>query len=172
MTVSLYRLSIPVFMRGLGVLRGYIDHAEQFAQGSGLSPDALVQARLAPDMLPLAGQVQRASDTSKNAIGRLTDIVPPRFEDDETTLVELRHRIDATVAFFASIDANALAGAENRQVSLNFGAVKPSFGGVDYLLTFVLPNFYFHIATAHAILRNQGIVIGKTDYLGSFAQYE
>lgn len=139
---------------------------------NGLAPDTLAAARLATDMLPLAGQVQRASDTSKNAIGRLTGVVPPRFDDDETTLDELRQRIDATVAFFESIDANALTEADRKQVSLDFGKVKPSFDGVEYLLTFVLPNFYFHLATAHDILRSRGVPVGKVDYLGSFAQYE
>ena len=172
MPLSMYRLTIPLFVRGLGVLRDYIDHAERFEKENGLAPDTLAAARLAPDMLPLAGQVQRASDTSKNAIGRLTQVVPPRFADDETTLEELRQRIDATVAFFEGIDADALAGAEQKQVSLNFGKVKPTFDGVEYLLTFVLPNFYFHVATAHDILRSQGVAVGKADYLGSFAQYE
>lgn len=172
MPVSMYRLTAPVFVRGLGILRDYIDHAERFEKENGLAPDTLAAARLAPDMLPLAGQVQRASDTSKNAIGRLTQMVPPRFADDETTLEELRQRIDATVAFFEGIDADALAGAEQKHVSLNFGKVKPTFDGVEYLLTFVLPNFYFHVATAHDILRSQGVAVGKADYLGSFAQYE
>ena len=172
MPLSMYRLTIPLFVRGLGVLRDYIDHAERFEKENGLAPDTLAAARLAPDMLPFAGQVQRASDTSKNAIGRLTDVVPPRFADDETSLDELRQRIDATVAFFESIDAGALAEAGQERVSLNFGKVKPTFDGVEYLLTFVLPNFYFHLATAHAILRNQGVTVGKADYLGSFDQYE
>ena len=172
MSLSMYRLSVPVFIRGLGVLRDYLDHAERFEKEKGLPPDTLAAARLAPDMLPLAGQVQRASDTSKNAIGRLTDIVPPSFADDETTLEALRRRIDATVAFFESIDADALAEAERKRVSLNFGKVKPTFDGLEYLLTFVLPNFHFHVATAHDILRSQGVAVGKADYLGSFAQYE
>lgn len=170
--ISMYRLSVPVFIRGLGILRDYLDQAERFEKENSLAPDTLATARLAPDMLPLAGQVQRASDTSKNAIGRLTDVVPPRFADDETTLEELRHRIDATVVFFEGIDADALAGAERKQVSLNFGKVKPTFDGMEYLLTFVLPNFYFHLATAHDILRSKGVMVGKADYLGSFAQYE
>lgn len=172
MPPSMYRLTVPVFVRGLGVLRDYLDHAERFEKENGLAPDTLAAARLTRDMLPLAGQVQRASDTSKNAIGRLTDVVPPRFDDDETTLDELRRRIDATVAFFESIGADALAEAELKQVSLNFGKVKPTFDGTEYLLTFVLPNFYFHLATAHDILRSQGVAVGKVDYLGSFAQYE
>ncbi len=172
MPPSMYRLTVPVFVRGLGVLRDYLDHAERFEKENGLAPDTLAASRLTTDMLPLAGQVQRASDTSKNAIGRLTDLVPPRFADEETTLDELRQRIDATVAFFESIDADALADAEGKQVSLNFGKVKPTFDGLEYLLTFVLPNFYFHLATAHDILRSQGVALGKADYLGSFAQYE
>lgn len=171
MSVPMYRLSVPVFLRGLDVLQHYVDLAGRHAQEAGLDPAALVDARLAPDMLNFAGQIQRASDTSKNTIGRLSDIVPPRFADNETTLAELRERIAATRRFLESVDAAALDGAEQREVSLNFGKLKPSFNGTDYLLTFALPNFFFHVATAHAILRQQGLAVGKLDYLGPFEQF-
>ena len=168
MSVSMYRLSIPVFVRGFGVLSGYLDKAAAFADESGLDPDILVDARLAPDMLPLAGQVQRASDTSKNAIVRLTGIEAPRFADNETTFAELQQRIRNTLDFFASVAPERLEGSEAREVKLAFGKLQATLTGSEYLLTFALPNFYFHIATVHAILRQQRVQIGKLDYLGPF----
>ena len=172
MSVSMYRLSVPVFLRGLDVLQHYVDLAERHAQEKGQDPQALVDARLAPDMLSFAGQIQRASDAAKNAIGRLSDIVPPRMADDETTLPQLRERIAATQRFLQSVDAAALDGAQDRAVSLSVGKLKADFNGSDYLLTFALPNFFFHVATAHAILRQQGVAVGKRDYLGPFDTVE
>ncbi|UYB51291.1 DUF1993 domain-containing protein [Xanthomonas sp. AM6] len=172
MSVSMYRLSVPVFLRGLNVLQHYVALAERHAQDTGQDPQALVDARLAPDMFGFAGQIQRASDTAKNTIGRLSDIVPPKMADDETTLAQLRARIAATQRFLESVDAATLDGAQDRAVSLSAGKLKADFNGSDYLLTFALPNFFFHVATAHAILRQQGVAVGKLDYLGSFNTVE
>ena len=169
MSVSMHRLTLPLFTRGLNVLASYLDAAEAFAAQNKVDPQTLVDARLAPNMLSLSGQVQRASDTSKNAIGRLTSVAAPRFEDVETTLPQLKERIAKTIAFFESVPASALDGAEHKPVSLKFGKVQADFTGDEYLLTFVLPNFYFHVATAHGILRQQGVPIGKADYLGPFS---
>ena len=127
-----------------------------------------MQARLAPDMLPLAGQVQRASDTSKNAVARLTGIDAPAFPDVETTFAELRQRIGDTLDFFASVDPPRLEDSGAREITLKFGQFQTVLAGEDYLLTFALPNFYFHLATAHGILRHQGVQVGKLDYLGPF----
>jgi hypothetical protein len=168
MSVSMYRLTVPVFLRGLGVLHHYVELAERHAQDTGQDAQALVDARLAPDMLGFAGQIQRASDTAKNTIGRLSDIAPPRMPDDETTLAQLRERIAATQGFLHGVDATALDGAQERAVSLSAGKLKAEFNGSDYVLTFALPNFFFHVATAHAILRQQGVAVGKLDYLGPF----
>jgi hypothetical protein len=169
MSISMYRSTIPVFVRGLGILSQYVDKAREYAEANGIEPAKLVEARLAPDMLPFAGQIQRASDTSKNAIGRLTGIEAPRFDDTETTLDELEQRIAKTVAFIASVGAKQLEGSEEREIALNFSKLKTTFRGDEYLLTFALPNFFFHIATAHGILRHQGVQVGKADYLGSFS---
>lgn len=168
MCISMYRLSIPIFVRGFGVLSGYLDKAAAFADENGLDPATLVDARLAADMLPLAGQVQRASDTSKNAVVRLTGIEAPRFADTEATFAELQQRIGNTLEFFAGIAPEQLQGSETREVTLVFGTFQAKLSGDEYLLTFALPNFYFHIATTHAILRQQGVRIGKLDYLGPF----
>ncbi|AMO93038.1 hypothetical protein CFter6_0307 [Collimonas fungivorans] len=164
----MYQISVPVFVRGLGVLAGYLEKAEAHAKASHLDPAEMVNAKLAPDMLSLAGQIQRASDTSKNAIGRLSALEAPRFEDNETTLPELQARVTKTIAFLESVRPEDLHGSETRSVTLAFGKLKTTMQGDAYLLTFTVPNFFFHIATAHAILRNKGVAVGKLDYLGHF----
>jgi len=167
-SLSMYQISVPVFVRGLGVLAGYLEKAEAYAKANNIDPAEMVNAKLAPDMLSLAGQVQRASDTSKNAIGRLSAIEAPRFEDNEVTFAELQERVARTIAFLDSVRLEDLQGSETRSVTLSFGKFKTTLQGDAYLLTFTLPNFFFHIATAHDILRNKGVPIGKIDYLGHF----
>jgi hypothetical protein len=170
MPLSMYQVSIPVFVRGLGVLATLLDKAAAHAGEQGIDPATLVEARLAPDMMTLAAQIQRASDTSKLAAERLTGRASPRFEDTERTLPELQQRIAATVAYLTTIDDAAMADSEQRSVTLNFGSFKPTFTGQQYLLTFALPNFFFHVTTAYDILRHQGLAIGKRDYLGPYAE--
>lgn len=170
MPLSMYQVSIPVFVRGLGVLTTLLDKAAAHAREQGIDPATLVEARLAPDMMTLAAQIQRASDTSKLAAERLTGRASPRFEDTERTLLELQQRIAATVAYLTTIDDVAMADSEQRSVTLNFGSFKPTFTGQQYLLTFALPNFFFHVTTAYDILRHQGLAIGKRDYLGPYAE--
>jgi hypothetical protein len=169
MPLSMYRITVPVFQRGLFTLRTYLDKAETFAREKGIEPSTLAGARLAPDMLPLSGQYQRVTDTAKFAVVRLTGIEAPRFEDNETTIGELRERIAMAETFLASVAPEALEGSDARDVTISPGGTKVTMRGDEYIATFALPNFYFHIATAHAILRNQGLPIGKMDYLGSFA---
>ncbi|MGO4622717.1 DUF1993 family protein [Ensifer sp. 2YAB10] len=166
MALTMYQLSIPALVRGLGVLTRLLDKAEAHARDNGISPDDLVNARLAPDMLTLAGQVQRVSDTSKGLIGRLTSIEVPRFPDEETTLDELRQRIANTVAFLETVAPVDMEDSAAREVILNFPTLKVTLTGEEYLLKFVLPNFYFHLTTAYDILRHKGVSIGKGDFLG------
>ncbi|HEV7309502.1 DUF1993 domain-containing protein [Ensifer sp.] len=168
MALTMYQLSIPAFVRGLGVLTRLLDKAEAFARENGIPADDLVNARLAPDMLTLAGQVQRVSDTSKGLVGRLTSIEVPRFPDEEKTLDELRQRIANTVAFLETIGSTDLEDSGSREVVLNFPNLKVTFTGEEYLQKFVLPNFYFHLTTAYDILRHKGVPVGKADFL-SFA---
>ncbi|ARO32155.1 hypothetical protein NXC14_CH04285 [Rhizobium sp. NXC14] len=165
MSISIYRLTVPMFQRGLASLKTYLDKAEAYAKEKNIDPAILVSARLASDMLPLAGQYQRASDSAKFTLARLTATHAPKFEDNETTIEHLRERLAKTEAYLAGFSAQALEGAESRQITLpgKSGIVLP---GDEYVTTFALPNFYFHVATAHAILRNQGAPIGKRDYLG------
>ncbi|SFI34987.1 hypothetical protein SAMN04515618_11896 [Collimonas sp. OK307] len=167
-SLSMYQISVPVFVRGLGVLAGYLEKAEAYAKANNIDPAEMINAKLAPDMLSLAGQVQRASDTSKNAIGRLSAIEAPRFEDNEVTFAELQERVAKTIAFLDSARLEDLQGSETRSVTLSFGKFKTTLQGDAYLLTFTLPNFFFHITTAHDILRHKGVAIGKIDYLGHF----
>ena len=165
MALTMYQLSIPALIRGLGVLTKLLDKAEAFARDNGISSDDLVNARLAPDMLTLAGQVQRVSDTSKGLVGRLTSIEVPRFPDEEKTLDELRQRVANTVAFLETVRPVDLEDSASREVVLNFPTLKVTLTGEEYLLRFVLPNFYFHLTTAYDILRHKGVPIGKGDFL-------
>ena len=164
MAISIFDATIPVLIRGLGILEEYLDRAAAFAADNKIDPKVLVNARLAPDMLPLAGQIQRASDTSNGAIPRLTALQAPSFADTETTLEELKKRIADTVAFLETVTPENLQGAEQRKVELkNLNSV---LTGDVFVLQFLLPNFFFHVATAHDILRHNGVKLGKRDYLG------
>lgn len=168
MPLSMYQVSVPAFVRGLKVLSELLTKAEQHVEQHGSVPDAMLSARLAADMLPLSAQVQRASDTSKLSVERLSGVPAPKFEDNETSFDQLRERIASTIAYLDSVTPAQFEGSETRSIKLNFGAFQPEFTGDSYLLTFALPNFYFHITTAHDILRNQGVVVGKRDYLGPY----
>jgi hypothetical protein len=166
MNLSMYRGSVPVFLRGLHILDTLLDKAEAFEHEAGLTPGSLVAARLAEDMLPLSGQVQRASDASKLAAVRLTGLEAPRFEDVETTFAQLHERIAKTIAFLQTVDASAMDGAHEREVIVRAGKTDKTFRGDDYLFAFAIPNFFFHVTTAYAILRHKGVTIGKLDFLG------
>lgn len=168
MSVTMSQLTVPVFVRGLTNLSTLLKKGEAHALQAGMTPEALLGARLAPDMLPLSAQVQRASDTSKFAVQRISAGEAPRFADDETTFAQLQDRIAQTIAYLESVDAAQLDAGSERTVTVNWGKAGGDFTGLGYLLTIALPNFYFHVATAHDILRQQGVPIGKLDYLGPF----
>jgi hypothetical protein len=162
----MHRATVPVLIRGLRILSTLLEKGEAHAKETGAD---LTGARLAPDMLTLVGQIQRVSDTSKAAISRLTDITPPSFPDEEVTFADLQARIAKTIAFLETVDPAAFDGADTREVTLKAGPSEAKMSGEDCLLGFVLPNFYFHLTTAYGILRNQGVAVGKLDYLGPFA---
>jgi len=167
MSLSMYDVTIPMLIRGLGILDEYLDRAAAYAAEIKIDPEVLVNSRLAPDMLPLSGQVQRASDTSKGAIPRLTDLQAPSFADTEVTLEDLKKRVADTVAFLKTVTPASLEGAQARKVE--FKALNAVMTGETFVLQFLLPNFFFHIATAHDILRHNGVKIGKRDYLGQLS---
>lgn len=168
MPLSMHQVSVPVFVRGLGVLSTLLVKANVHATEHGLDPKVLIEARLAPDMLTLAGQIQRASDTSKLSVERLSGVASPKFPDDETSFADLQDRIAGVVAYLEKVGAAKLAGSEDKEIKLNVGPFQQTFTGASYLLSFALPNFYFHVATAHDILRHLGVTIGKLDYLGPY----
>ncbi len=162
MPISMYQASAPLFLRALESLSAILKKGEHLG-------DAAAEARLAPDMLTLAGQIQRATDSAKGCMARLADIPIPSFPDTEKTMAELQQRIAKTVEFIKSVPAAEIDGSENLPVTVGAGQRELKFTGQDYLLSFALPNFYFHITAAYAILRHKGVEIGKRDYLGRLA---
>jgi len=162
MSISLYDATVPVFARGFRVLSDLLTKAEAHATDAS----ALLEGRLAPDMLTLTGQIQRASDTAKFAVARLSEAQPPSFEDNEASFADLRKRLDATVAWIESVDRDAIEAGASRTIARTFRDTEYTFTGQSYVLTFALPNFFFHVTTAYDILRHQGLPIGKMDYLG------
>ena len=141
-------------------------NAARHAAEAGLDPATLIQGRLAPDMLPLAAQVQRVSDTAKGTGERLSGVPSPKLADTEQTFEELQARIQATADYLASLTPEQVDGGATREITLKFGKLGTRLEGVDYLLQFGLPNFYFHVVTAYDILRHHGVPVGKLDYLG------
>ena len=169
MPISMHQATVPVFVRGLKVLSQLLEKGAAHAAETGIDPSELIEARLAPDMLALAAQVQRASDTSKLSGERLSGVASPKMEDTETTFPQLQERVAKTIAYLESLSPADVDAGEARTITLNFGPLKPSFSGPDYLLGFALPNFYFHVVTAHDILRHKGVPVGKRDYLGAIS---
>ncbi|CAN7611606.1 DUF1993 domain-containing protein [Pseudoduganella sp. LjRoot289] len=168
MSISMYQASVPAFVRALNVLSALLKKGEEHAAATGGVPDVLLGARLAEDMMPLTAQIQRASDASKLTVARLCAIEAPKFEDNEASFQQLQERIANTIAFIESVPEAQFDGAAERDVTLSYGSFSQHFTGQSYLLTFALPNFYFHVTTAYGILRAQGVKIGKLDFLGPF----
>ncbi|MGH8262074.1 MAG: DUF1993 domain-containing protein [Steroidobacterales bacterium] len=166
MTVSIYTMSVDTFVPMLRSLSAVLDKGAEHARAKGLDPDSLVNARLAPDMFPLARQVQIACDQAKNGTARLTGQEPPRFEDNEKTLAELKARIAKTLAYLDAMRPAQFEDARNRQVTFTLNEeLALDMDGVQYLRDWALPHFYFHVVTAYDILRHNGVEIGKRDYL-------
>jgi len=166
MALTIHDASVTVFLHNLNQLAHLLRKGEAWAAEQGVEPTTLIEARLAPDMRPLAFQVQAASDAAKLAVGRLTALPTPRYEDDESTFEQLQARIANTRSFLAGVPREAFAGAEERAVEMKAGGTELHFSGQSYLLHFALPNFFFHVTTAYDILRHAGVPVGKKDYLG------
>ena len=164
--MSMYEMSIPLFLHTLGTLRTILQKGLAHAEAKGFDPAVLVNSRLAPDMLPLARQVQIASDAAKGAAARLAGIDPPKFEDNEATFAELIARVDKTVDFLKSVSKAQIDGSEERAVTIKTPRASFTFSGLKFLRHWALPNFFFHVTTAYALLRHNGVDVGKADFLG------
>ena len=169
MTLSMYQASIPVFKQLLGGLSAVLAKAEAHASAKKIDPNALLQARLYPDMFPLLRQVQVACDFAKSVSARLAGVEVPSFEDQEASFADLQSRIAKTLAFINSLTAAQMAGSETRQIVTQAGTPKEKiFMGESYLLNYGLPHFFFHTNTAYAVLRHNGVEVGKKDYIGTY----
>jgi hypothetical protein len=167
MSFSMSKASLPALELGLNALSGVLDKAQAFATAKKVDPSVLLGTRLCPDMFALTRQVQVASDLAKNGMARLGGVEPPRYEDNETTIDQLKARLAKTVAFLKTLDPKKIDAATDREISFPLGPTnKGHMKGDDYLNHFVLPNVYFHLTAAYAILRHCGVDLGKQDYLG------
>jgi hypothetical protein len=167
MTISMYQASVPLINRALTNLREILVKAEAHAQAKKIDASVFLNGRLAPDMLPLTKQIQIVSDNAKGIPARLAGVEIPAFADTEASFADLVARLDKTLAFVATLTPAQIDGSETRKVELKLGPNTVPFTGLSYLTGFALPNLYFHVVTAYAILRHLGVEIGKRDYIGN-----
>ena len=165
MTFALPDAASPIFLRGLNVLLHLLDKAG----AAGLDEAMLMDARLAPDMRPFPDQIRMAAFSARSCVARLTGQAWPRTDDAEASLAELHETVELSIRFIEGVDAADFEGAETRRVELRFPGVELDFEGAGYLTSFAIPNFYFHVSMAYAILRHLGVELGKRDYLGQLA---
>jgi uncharacterized protein len=166
MGITMHSASVPIFVRTLNGMLAWLDKAEAHAQAKKFDPAVLVQARLAPDMLPFVSQIRIASDAAKGCVARLAGMEVPKFDDTETTLDDLRERIRKTLAFVQSVPAAAIEGSEGRDIEIPMRNREPvRLKGEFFLHHWALPNFFFHCTTAYALLRHNGVELGKQDFL-------
>ena len=169
MTISLYAASVPVFQQMLNALSDVLKKAEAHATEKNIDPNALLQARLFPDMFPLTRQVQIAVDFAKGVSSRLAEVEVPKYEDTETTFAELQALIAKVLAYIGEIKPEQIDGKEGIEIVTRPGTPKEKrFSGQAYLLTYGLPQFFFHVTTTYALLRHNGVEVGKRDYMGAF----
>ena len=166
MSVTIYSASVPVFTRLLTNLLALLDKAEAYATERKIDLNYLVNDRLAPDMYPLKGQVQNATDHAKFAVARLSGRTPPSWPDDEQTIDELKARIQKALDYLKTFSEADLAGTDAREITIRSGGQERQVMGDAYFLNRALPNFYFHYTMAYAILRKNGVPVGKGDYTG------
>ncbi len=167
MSISIHQASVPVFIQGLKGLKGVLTKAAELVEVKKWDPDALLKARLYPDMFPLIRQVQIATDFAKGGAARLAQAEVPAWDDVETSFAELIARVDRAVAHLEGLDPTAFEGGHERDVQLVRRGETYTFKGLDYLQGQAMPNFFFHITTAYAILRHNGVEVGKRDFLGT-----
>jgi hypothetical protein len=167
MAISMYQASVPAFLQMLNSLSAILDKAEAFAAERKIDPAVLLSYRLAPDMFALSRQVQIATDHAKGCCARLAGIEVPKYADDETTFAALKARIARTIDFVQGFKPGDIDGSDERDITITAGSRELRFKGQQYLVHFVLPNFYFHVTTAYDILRHCGLPIGKRDFIGA-----
>lgn len=165
MSLSLYDVSIPVYLQMLRNLSHFLDKAEAYAAAEGADLSSLTQLSLGHGMANFTRQIQMASDAAKGGAARLAGVEPPSMPDTETTFAELKERIAKTIAFVQSVKRDQIDGQEGREVVLKFPNGSMTFTAKDFLTSFSLPNFLFHVTTAYALLRQQGVPLGKMDFL-------
>ena len=165
MSISMYRASAPIFLQLLPALGGCLRKAADYAVAKKVDPPVLLQSRLYPDMFPLVKQVQIATDFAKGTMARLAGQEPPKYEDTETTFDQLQSRIQRTIEYVKEFKPSQIDGSEERDITLTFGTNTRNFKGENYLTGFALPNFLFHTTTAYAILRHNGVELGKGDFM-------
>ena len=169
MTAPMYTHSVPVFKQMLTALKTMLAQASEHAAAKSIEPDALLQARLAPDMFPLLKQVQIAADFSRGIAARLSGVEVPKFEGNEKTFADLDALLTQTLAFLDSVNAAQFEGKESAEIVLRPGTPKEKkLSGQAYLANYGLPQFFFHVTTAYDILRHNGLPIGKRDFMGAY----
>lgn len=167
MSLSMHSASAPAFVRMLGSMLAWLDKAQAHAEARKFDPANYLGLRLAPDMLPFTRQIQIASDGAKGCMARLAGVEVPSWEDNETSLDELRARIRKTIAYVETFAPAQIDGSEGREIALPRPSGEPlRFSGENYLKHFVLPNFYFHATTTYLLLRHAGVELGKANFLG------
>lgn len=166
MSLSMYDASMPAITQTLQALSGILDKAQAHAEARKIDPAVLLATRLIPDMFPLSRQIQIACDFAKGTMARLAGVEVPSYADNETTIPEMKARIEKTLAFIGSLDKAAVEASADRDITFKAGNREMHFKGKPYLVGFALPNFYFHVSMAYAILRASGVELGKSDFMG------
>lgn len=163
----MYQASVPRFVNILSNLSSILDKAQVYVEAKKIDPSVLPNYRIAPDMLPLSAQVQIACDSAKGLVTRLSGVAAPVFEDNEKTLLELKERIAKTITFIQSVPSESIDGTEEKEIVIKRGEKETHYKGMQFMLGHAVPNFYFHVSMTYAILRHNGVEIGKRDYLGN-----
>jgi hypothetical protein len=171
MPITIYDASIPVLQRMLRNLSAIADKAVAHASAKKIDPAVLLAMRLSPDMFPLIRQFQTATDFAKAIASRLAGREPPKWDDTEKTFDDLKLRIDRALKLLATVDRKDIETGESRQVTVSPGGRQLTFSGADYLFLFALPNFFFHVTAAYAILRHAGVELGKRDFIGDLSAH-
>ena len=162
----MYQITVPVLIRSISNLTGILKKAEEYSKNNSISEEEMLNKSLAPDMFNLTRQIQIVSDVAKGCASRLAGQEPPSFEDNETSFSELYTRLEKTLEHLNNFDSNQIDGTEDNTITLKLPNLEVSFSGLEFAMNFAMPNFYFHMTTAYAILRNSGMELSKFDYLG------